>query len=390
MQQIQGCIVSAVPPVSKRAHRIAVSVLFYIQGLGFASWASRIPAIQQKLDLSEAELGMVLFAIPVGLMLSLPFAGWLTAKYGSKKIALTSAFFYGIILVCIGFSSDIFELTAALFLFGIFGNMANIAINTQAVGVEVLYNKSIMASFHGLWSIAGFFGAAIGTLMIGFNVAPGLHFAGIFLLLTGGIISASKYVINEDSSDGDKHPLFAKPDKALLMLGLIAFCIMICEGSMFDWSGVYFKKVVRADKAWIGAGYTAFMGTMAAGRFVADRFNSKYGLPYILIVSGILASLGLLIAIIFPYLASAIFGFMLVGFGVSSVVPLVYGAAGKSKTLSPGIALAAVSTIGFAGFLIGPPLIGIIAAAFSLRISFTVIAVMAFCVVLLSSKVKVN
>jgi MFS family permease len=175
------------------------------------------------------------------------------------------------------------------------------------------------------------------------------------------------------------------PDKSLLNLGLIAFCSMICEGTMFDWSGVYFKKVVMADKNWIGAGYTAFMCTMAIGRFIADWFTTKFGVQKTLQLSGVLIASGLLVSVFFPYLIPSILGFFLVGFGVSSVVPLVYGTAGKSKRMSAGVAIAAVSTIGFFGFLLGPPLIGIIAGFFSLRVSFVVIAAMGLTVSLMAT-----
>ena len=158
---------------------------------------------------------------------------------------------------------------------------------------------------------------------------------------------------------------------------------------MFDWSGVYFKKVVNAESAWMGAGYTAFMSTMAFGRFIADWFTRKFGLKNTLQLSGVLTASGLLISVFFPNLVTAIIGFLLVGLGVSSVVPLVYSAAGRSKKLSPGVALAAVSTIGFLGFLVGPPLIGLVAGATSLKISFGIIAVMGFAVTFLARKAAV-
>ena len=176
----------------------------------------------------------------------------------------------------------------------------------------------------------------------------------------------------------------------LVKLGIIAFCSMICEGTMFDWSGVYFKKVIEAQGGWIGAGYFAFMCTMAMGRFTADWFAGKYGLKRTLILSGTLTATGLLVAVIFPYLFPAIFGFMLVGAGVSSVVPMIYSSAGRTENISPGVALTAVSTIGFSGFLIGPPLIGFIAGIATLRASFILIACMGLCVAIISSRTKLR
>ena len=163
---------------------------------------------------------------------------------------------------------------------------------------------------------------------------------------------------------------------------------MVCEGTMFDWSGVYFQKVVAAPKELITLGYAAFMGTMASGRFIGDFMVTRFGSRKVLEASGILITTGLLIAVLFPTIILATIGFLFVGFGVSSVIPLVYSAAGKSKTMSPGMALAAVSTIGFFGFMMGPPLIGLIAQAFSLRWSFTLIAVLGFGTTLLAARVK--
>jgi MFS family permease len=191
-----------------------------------------------------------------------------------------------------------------------------------------------------------------------------------------------------DSNKNEKQPIFAKPDKSLITLGIIAFCSMICEGAMFDWSGVYFQKVIQPRQEFVAAGYTAFMATMATGRFVGDWFATKMGIKKILQISGSLTAAGLLVAIIFPHFVTAIIGFLLVGAGVSSVVPLVYSAAGKSRVLSPGVALAAVSTIGYLGFLFGPPIIGFIAQASSLKVSLGLIAVMGFCITLMATRTK--
>jgi MFS family permease len=372
---------------SRGVHRFAVGAFFFIQGICFASWASRIPSIQQQLGMSEAELGTVLLALPAGLMLSLPLSGWLVAKAGSQRVLILSALLYALSLLSLGLARNVFQLVLCLFVFGLIGNVMNISVNTQAVGVEAMYKRSIMASFHGLWSLAGFSAAAVGTFMIGHSISPFQHYVyiTIFVLLAG--LLSFRFTLQEDVNKQENQPIFARPDKSLLILGIIAFCSMMCEGAMFDWSGVYFRKVVLADSAWVGAGFTAFMSTMAGGRFVADWFTSRYGIKTILRVSGLLTSAGLGIAVLFPDLYTAIVGFLLVGMGVSAVVPLVYSAAGKSKVLSPGVALAAVSTIGFAGFLIGPPVIGLVAGISSLRISFSIVALLGICIALMAGKV---
>ena len=373
--------------VSIKAHRWAVAIFFFIVGMTFASWASRIPDIKLILNLNDAALGGVLFALPLGAMISLPLSGFLVAKFGSKKMVVIGAIGYPIVLIFIGLSGTIGQLIAVLFLFGVFGNLCNISINTQAVGVEKLYGRSIMASFHGIWSLAGFVGAAFGTYLVSENRSPFIHFCIIGLGSVILVIIISRFALSKDVAHSEQ-PLFAKPDAMLLKLGLIAFSCMVCEGTMFDWSGIYFQKVVQVPKELTTLGYAAFMGTMAGGRFLGDWVVTRFGKQKVLMASGMLISSGLMLAVVVPTILLATLGFLLVGVGVSSVVPLVYSSAGKSKTMSPGLALTAVSTIGFLGFLLGPPLIGFIAQTFSLRWSFTLIAILGFLTTILSTLIK--
>lgn len=371
---------------SKLTLRIVVGLMFFLAGLCFASWASRIVTVQQTLHLSDAGLGAVLFSLPVGLMCSLPFSGWIITIIGSKRLLIASLIVYGLALISLSLAQNVVQLIACLICFGFSSNSVNISVNTQAVAAEVMYEKPIMASFHGLWSLAGFTGAGIGTFMIANGIAPLHHFIIITSTVVLLVILAAKYL--KDDKVANSGPVFVMPDKSLITLGIIAMCSMICEGAMFDWSVIYFKKVVMAPTALVGIGFTAFMCTMAGGRFIADWFANRYGLKRILQTSGALTVTGLLVAVIFPYFYTAMAGFLLVGAGVSSVVPMVYSAAGKSKTMAPGVALAAVSTIGFIGFLFGPPIIGFIAGLATLRASFVFIALMGTCVVVLSTKAE--
>ena len=377
-------------PISRKTHRLAVGALFFLLGLCFASWASRIPSVQQTMGISEAGLGGVLLAIPLGQLLTLPLAGWMVAREGSRKVVRGGVVLYAAALVGLGGAANLYQLLPCLLLFGVGGNLTNIAVNTQAVGVERLYkHKPIMASFHGLWSLAGFVAAAVGTFMIGHAVLPGVHFLLIAAFLIAGLVVSAGYTVRQDHGVGPDQPIFVRPDRELLGLGAIAFCALICEGAMFDWSGVYFKKVVLADRAWVGAGYTAFMSTMALGRFGADWLAGRLGTRRVIQLSGLLTATGLLVAVLWPLLPTALLGFLLVGFGTSAVVPLVYSAAGRSTRMSAGMALAAVSSIGFLGFLLGPPIIGFVAGAASLRVSFALIAFMGLCVSAVASRVRV-
>jgi MFS family permease len=375
--------------LNKRHARIAVSALFFLSGLCFASWASRIAYIQQALHLNDAGLGAVLLALPVGSMVSLLPAGLLIGRFGSRRMVIVSASLYAAILPSIGFAYEPWQLIICLFLFGFTGNLTNISMNTQAIAVESMYGRSVMASFHGLWSVGGFTGAAIGGVMGAFKIVPYQHFLIITVIAWVIVTLTVRHIVAQDVNIQEKQPLFSKPDRFLLTLGIIAMCAMICEGTMFDWSGVYFKKVIKTAEGWEGAGYIAFMSTMSTGRFVADWLTTRIGSKRMLQVSGALTALGLLIAVIFPYFITAIIGFLLVGAGISAVVPLIYSAAGRSKVLSPGMALATVSTIGYLGFLCGPPLIGFVAQATSLEVSFSLIAIMGAAIVIMASRLKV-
>jgi MFS family permease len=374
----------------KKILRFAVGSFFFIAGLCFSSWASRIFDIQTKLHLSNAGLGSILLGLPVGLLLSLPFAGLMVAKFGSKYVVICAALLYAITLPVLGFVVHPWQLVLCLFVFGIAGNILNISVNTQAVGTEQIYGRSIMASYHGIWSLAGFSGAAIGTLLISLKLLPYQHFLIITAVSVLVILNVSRFLLVTDINQTEQQPIFSLPDKSLISLGFIAFCSMICEGMMFDWSGIYFKKVVHPPAELVAAGYTAFMFTMATGRFVADWFVTRVGLRKVLQLSGLLTFFGLMIAVSFPYFITAIFGFLLVGAGVSSVIPFVYSLAGKSKILSSGVALSAVSTIGYFGFLFGPPFIGFIAQISSLRVSFGLIAILGIGITIISRRTKIE
>lgn len=363
--------------VSLRSRRVSISLFFFFYGFTFATWASRIPTIQQSLHLSETALGAVLLAMPVGSFLTVPFSGYFVAKSGSRKVVIIASFIYGCLLTGIGFSHSISQLAACLFLFGSAGNMLNIGINTQAIALEGLYKKIIISSFHGMWSFAGLIAASIGTYLIGKAFPVNWHFLLITLISVVSFIICIPYLLPDNNvTKNEKRPFFIKPDKAFLSLGIIAFCSMMCQGAMFDWSGVYFKKVVLADRAYIGLGYTAFMIAMAVTRFITDWVTHRTGLKIIITACGIFTTAGLLLSVFFPYLVPASVGMLLTGIGVSPVVPLVFSAAGKSKTLPPAIAIAAVSSIGFIGLLIGPPMIGFIAGLTSLKISFIILSLL--------------
>ena len=374
--------------IQPRIFRISISAFFFLSGLIFSSWASRIPDIKNNLGLSDAGLGLILFALPAGQLISLPVSAWMSSKYGSRFLLLIASLLCPLTLIFVPIASGSIQLVLALIVFGVFGNMLNIAMNTQAVGLETMYGRSIMASFHGLWSVAGFTGAVLGSFCVSSEISPLLHFSIIFGLTGMIVLLYFKTTLDDVPSQKNEKRIIAKPDSKLIILGLIAFCCMVCEGAMADWSGVYFQNVVESPAKFITIGYIAFTATMAIGRFTGDWLVTKFSIKRILQMSGITITTGLLTAVIFPNIVSATIGFLLVGFGVSSVVPIVYGCAGRTTTMLASSALATVSTIGFLGFLVGPPLIGFIAQVAGLQFSFTIIAVLGLGITLLATKVK--
>ncbi|MDX6190600.1 MFS transporter [Flavobacterium sp. Fl-318] len=371
--------------------RFAVGMFYFGMGLSFATWASRIPDIKTALHLTEGDLGSILFALPMGQLLIMPFSGKMVTKFGSHRILIFSLIMYVLCLANLGLATTALQLSLGLFLFGLFGNLANIAVNTQGVYTEVLFKKTIMSSFHGMWSFAGFTGALVGLGMLALNLSPLHHFliiAGIVLLM---IVFNFKFLVKAKEKIKDKtekKKLFVKPDSALIWLGVIGFCSMASEGVMFDWSGVYFKDVVQAPGPLVILGYTSFMIMMASGRFLGDGLINKFGRERVMQISGVMISAGLFTAVFLPYIIPCTIAFMLVGLGVATIVPTVYSMAGKNPTVPPGEALTIVSSVSFLGFLMGPPVIGHIAETFGLQFSFAFIGIFGVLIAFMVSKIR--
>ncbi|KFF07288.1 major facilitator transporter [Flavobacterium reichenbachii] len=372
--------------------RFAVGMFYFGMGLSFATWASRIPDIKTELGLTDGAFGSILFLLPVGQLVIMPFSGKMVTKFGSHRILIFSLIMYVFCLINLGLASTALQLSLGLFLFGLFGNLANIAVNTQGVYTEVLFRKTIMSSFHGMWSFAGFTGGLVGLGMLALDLSPLHHFiivAGIVLLMIAfnfKFLVRAKEKMKEKAAANKK--IFSKPDSALLWLGVIGFCSMASEGVMFDWSGVYFKDIVKAPGTLVGLGYTSFMIMMAGGRFIGDSLIYKFGRERVMQISGVMISAGLFTAVFLPYIIPCTIAFMFVGMGVATIVPTVYSMAGKNSTVPPGEALTIVSSVSFLGFLMGPPVIGHIAQSFGLQFSFAFIGIFGVLIAFMVSKIR--
>lgn len=374
--------------------RWAVASYFFVSGFTYASWASRIPTIQMHLGLNKADLGSALFTMPLGMMITLPFTGMLLKRYNSRLIMLLGSIIFNICLFMLGWTDFRIEFISILFLFGSSRNLMNISINAQAVGIQAHFKGSIMAGFHAIWSAAGFIGATIGALMISANISPRWHFLLIAVSSTLLMVitypktlkNDAPYRNNNSTAKKDKKKdrnKFLLSDPTILRLGIIAFCSLVAEGTMYDWSSIYFRDEVKAEKSMISVGYIAFMGSMTVGRFLGDFFVNRFGSKLVLLVSGALISFGLLTSVILPYSITATIGFLLTGLGVSCIVPLIIGMAGKHAPNNAGSVIAAVSTISYTGFLLGPPFIGYIAQIANLRWAFCIIALSGLLIIFL-------
>lgn len=379
--------------VSNSRIRLAIFCLYFCTGICFSSWASRIPDIKTTLGLGDAAWGTILLMIPIGQVCGMTISGLVISKVGSKRIFPIALIGYVLALLFIGLSSTEYSLIISLIVFGFFGNFCNISVNTQAVTVEAVYNKPIMASFHGGWSLAGLTGASIGLLMASLQLLPVYHFCIIGALVIITLIINRPYLQPDIKKEKDPADAAAKkknkPETFLFLLGIVAFCGMAAEGAMSDWSGLYLIDVVGTPKHLAPIGLAAYMVTMASGRFLIDKATLRWGRRRVVQVGGILIATGLFTAVAFPHFITVIIAFMIIGFGTAGIVPTIYSIAGQRTRISTSIALTIVSSVSFLGFLMGPPLIGYIASVTNLRYSYALIGLFGICIVVLASMIKV-
>ena len=360
--------------------RFSIGILFFICGLNFATWATRIPDFKSFLSLSDAQLGTVLMGLPIGSLVSLPIAGWLLTKYASRWICLMAIAMYVIVIPGLSLMSSPITLFVGLFFFGMAGDIMNIAMNTQVVSLEAKMNKIIMSSFHAVFSIGLMAGAFLGGILEKEHFTTTEHFS-LVALSNIVLIPFSLPNLLTDKPVQDE----SKPKSSILHLGpyliilsFIAFCGMLCEGAMADWISLYFKEYSPDSPFPITIGFSFFAAAMVLGRFVGDKISLKYGVSNILILNGILIGLGMLLTLLFPSIYLKIGGCFLTGIGISTIVPLIYSQAGNQKEIMPSIAIAGVSTIAYVGFLLGPVLIGYLSDFVGLDKALFLIVVLGF------------
>lgn len=351
-------------------NRLAVVLFFGVNGFLYANYISRIPRIQATYGLDNSGIGLLLLAMAVGALLAMPFAGWLIVGSGSRRISAVSGLLFCAVVPFIGLMPNAWSLGALFFFMGLTTGTMDIAMNAQAVLVEEVYRRPIMSFFHAIFSAGMMVGAGAGALFTRFEAGLAVHLAVVaslgILLITWGIFHLMP---DRRHADSEEQHFFRLPDASLVGIGFIAFCCMLGEGAMADWSTNYMLRIAEAKPAFAPMGLAAFSLAMTLARFLGDRIRARLGDRSLLIRSSLLATSGLSLLLLLPFPAIALMGFLMVGLGLSVIIPIAYSTAGKAPGLSPGAGISMVATIGYSGFLFGPPIIGFLADWQNLRVA---------------------
>jgi MFS family permease len=361
-------------------HALAIGLVFASDSILFGSWVAHIPHVKEKLHLSDSELGLTLFAMPVGLLIMNPLTGWVISRLGEAKACFWSAVGLTVAVLIPLNAPNPAVLAIGLFLMGLNAALINVAMNTSATNLERSQGIVIMSSCHGMWSLGGLFGSGIAGAVIALHVSPSVHVAimsGLILILTfllqpllAQIPSSSRTETGEKTGSS-----FVRPNLDLLLMILIGLAVAMGEGAAFDWSAVYLRETLGASSQIAALGFGSFSLTMTSLRFLGDAIIPKIGSKRWLQIGGLLAAFGLFFAIAFPYPATALIGFAILGAGCSLGAPILYAASMRVPGIPPAAGLATFATFSFIGFLAGPPVIGFVAEAFGLYYGLGFVAV---------------
>ena len=354
----------------------AIALVFFANGLMIGSWAARIPALRDDLGIGDGRLGIALAFVAAGALATMPLSGALVARRGSRPP--TRAF---MALMCVTpilpfLVGSYALLLPAAFLLGAANGGVDVAMNAQGSTIEKRTGRLLLGRLHAAFSAGGLAGAATGALAAAAALEPSAHLVAAGVLSAAVTLPATRVLVRDDAA-ADATPAFARPTRPLLALGLVAFCCLLAEGAALDWSAVYVRDDLGGSEAVAALAYAAFSATMLIGRLLSDRLVAARGPSTLLRGGGTIAGGGLAVALVLGTPVAALAGFALLGAGLALVIPLVFRAAAGTGDSGAGPSLAAVSTMGYTGFLAGPPLIGAIAAASSLSIGLAFVALMA-------------
>jgi MFS family permease len=365
---------SSPSPTTRRARR-AVAAVFAVHGAVAGSFATRIPWLQDELDMSTGQLGLVLAFPAIGAAVAMPLASRILHRYGAQAAVRGLLTLWCLALLLPALSPAVVALGATLAVFGATAGMADVVMNAQGVEVEERYGRSIMSGLHGLWSVGTLLGSAVGVAAVHFGLDARIHLPLMALLLAVAAQFACRGLLDvRPAADEVAPPRFTLPPRSALLIGAVGMCAVLAEGASMDWSGVYLRDVTGGSDTVAAASYTAFACTMAIARLSGDAVVRRFGPVRAVRMSGVVAGIGGSAVVLAPGPALGILGFALVGVGIAVVVPLAFAAAGRSGP-APGQAIAGVATVTYTTGLVAPTLIGVIGEFSSLRVSFAVVTV---------------
>jgi MFS family permease len=355
----------------------ALAMLFLVDGVGFGTWAAHVPVFKQFLHLDNGSLTFVLVSLIVGAIITMPVTGQLIEHCGSRRVVRVAAVIYVLMVALLAQASNLLSLILCAGLYGAAKGAFDVAVNAQAITVEKQYGLPIMSFFQGCWSVGGLLGAGAASLMLqhGGTARSDLSLTAGMLILCS--LWAMPLLVSEMERKTAKQRSSAKfiwPDAALLRLAGVAFFGLMAEGAIGDWASVYLHSNVGVTLSLAAAGYAAYAIAMATARFSGDWLAQRFSSKHILHVSGLLIAVGMGCALLAPSWWPAVGGLMLTGIGIANIVPVIWAAAGRDTRMGAGPAISAVTTIGYCGFLTGPPVIGSLAVVVGLRPAMAVIA----------------
>ena len=355
------------------AARWAISTIFLLNGSAIGLWAAHVPVVQARAGIDTGTLGLLLLTIAGGALSCMPLSGWLAGRWGTRAVVLASggllAFTTALLMNVDGLSA----LFLAAYAFGASNGVLDVSMNANASEVETARGIPTMSSFHGFFSLGGLLGAALGGLLIGAGLGDGRG-----ALMAGALIGivvalCAPFLLRVAASKHESH--FALPRGAALFLGLLGLLCFAVEGALVDWSALLLKERTKADPATAAFGYSAFSIAMAACRFAGDRLVLRFGATRVMVIGGLGMFCGLMLAVLSTHIVLSACGFALIGLGAANVVPLLFSAAARIPGMSAGGGLATVATLGYAGLLLAPPLIGSVAAHTNIAVALGILSV---------------
>lgn len=351
-------------------HRRSTRLAFLTAGLAMSAWAPLVPYAKQRLALAEGPLGLLLLCLGLGSLLAMPLTGSLAARFGCRKVVLWSALVVCLAMPGLALAPTPLLLGLVLFIFGASLGTLDVAMNVQAVIVEKASGGALMSGFHGMFSLGGFAGAGSMAWLLWLGSGPLGACLAIVVLVALLLWRASPDLLREPEARGSDAPTFVMPHGAVIFIGALCFIVFLAEGAMLDWSAVFLSAERGLEEGRAGLGYAAFAVAMTCGRLTGDRVVGRFGGRRVLLAGGLCAALGFFTVVASPTPAIALAGFALIGLGASNIVPILFTAAGNQRAMPASLAIAAITTIGYAGILAGPALIGFVAHLSSLTLAF--------------------